>query len=188
MSSNDNNSEHDQDQSNATTQAEDVNNVEEEESSNESSIPEEVLVTWKETFSLFDFDSTGFIASEDLGSVIRGLGFNCREEELIYYLNQFDHDGSGKIDFPTVYQILVQNSPMRPPATAQEIIDKLNSFDMYKKGSLTVNEFIDILRNMGEPLTRDDVDNLLLEIQIDGDNRINIQEFVMHMCRTSQPQ
>ena len=44
-----------------------------------------------------------------------------------------------------------------------------------------------MLRTKGEPLTADDVDNLLCEINIDGDNRIKISEFVEHMFATSAP-
>jgi Ca2+-binding EF-hand superfamily protein len=42
-----------------------------------------------------------------------------------------------------------------------------------------------MLREKGEPMPQEDVDNLLCEITIDGDNRIGIAEFVQHMIQTS---
>lgn len=52
-------------------------------------------------------------------------------------------------------------------------------------GLISVDDFVVMLREMGEPLTHDDVQHLLQEIEIDGDNKINIKEFVQHMSRTS---
>jgi len=46
---------------------------------------------------------------------------------------------------------------------------------------------ISFICNLGEPLTRDDVEHLMQEIYIDGDNRVNIKDFVQHMFRTSAP-
>jgi hypothetical protein len=44
---------------------------------------------------------------------------------------------------------------------------------------------VQMLREKGEPMPQEDVDNLLCEITIDGDNRIGIAEFVQHMIQTS---
>jgi Ca2+-binding EF-hand superfamily protein len=40
-------------------------------------------------------------------------------------------------------------------------------------------------RELGEPLSEEDVDSLLREITIDGDRRVNIRDLVSHMMVTS---
>jgi Ca2+-binding EF-hand superfamily protein len=42
-----------------------------------------------------------------------------------------------------------------------------------------------MLKTMGEPLTEEDVEHLMKEVNIDGDKRVNIQEFVTYMLATS---
>ena len=58
---------------------------------------------------------------------------------------------------------------------------------MVVSGYILAEDLVELLREKGEPLTEDDVDNLLCEITIDGDNRVNIEDFVEHMFATSAP-
>lgn len=44
-----------------------------------------------------------------------------------------------------------------------------------------------MLHKMGEPLPLEDINNLLTEISIDGDQMIDIRGFVQHMLDTSAP-
>jgi calmodulin len=154
---------------------------------NYGQITEEILNEWKELFSLFDFDNTGFIKTDDLGTVLRGLGKNLTEEVIATYINSYDSNGSGKMDFPTFYKLLIENAPMPGACSEQQVLKDFHVFDMYRDGTIPVVDLVHLLRNMGEPLTRDDVDHLLQEIYIDGDNKVNIKDFVQHMFRTSAP-
>jgi len=54
-------------------------------------------------------------------------------------------------------------------------------------GHIDAAEFVHMLRNMGEPLTEEDVHNLMQEIQFDGDKKINVAELVRHFFETSAP-
>jgi calmodulin len=144
-----------------------------------------VIAEMKDVFSLFDFKNDGTIATEDLGTVLRGLGHNLTEEQIGDYINENDHDGS-KLDFPTFYSIVAKNQEdMRGPSTVEEVEEYFEPFDMYKDGEIMVEDFVNMLRQMGEPLTPDDVHHLLREIHIDGDNKVNIRGFIRHMFETS---
>jgi len=150
-------------------------------------ITEEILSEWKEMFSLFDFDNSGFISTDDLGTVLRGLGRNLTEQLIGTLINSYDANGSGKLDFPTFYRLMCENSPLPGPCTEKQVMLDFHVFDMYRDGLIPVTDLVHLLRNLGEPLTRDDVDNLLKEIYIDGDNKVEIAGLVKHMFRTSAP-
>ena len=150
-------------------------------------ITEEILAEWKEMFALFDFDNTGFIKTEDLGTVLRGLGRNLTEEFIATLINSYDANGSGQIDFPTFHTLMCDNAPMPGPCHEAQVMRDFAVHDRHRDGLIAAVDLVHMLRNMGEPLTRDDVDHLLQEIYIDGDNKINIQDFVAHMFRTSAP-
>jgi len=46
----------------------------------------------KEAFELFDKDHSGFINSKELGMVMRSLGQNPTEQELMSMINEVDED------------------------------------------------------------------------------------------------
>lgn len=141
----------------------------------------------KDTFSLFDFDSTGQISTGELGTVLRGLGYNLTEKEIGDFINENDHNGSGKLDFPTFYSIVANNQPMRQAFTEDEVLDHFEVYDIYNDGYIQAADLVYLLRELGEPLTVDDVTYLLREITIDGDKRVNIEDLVSHMFETSAP-
>jgi len=150
-------------------------------------IPDEMIDEWKEMFSLFDFDKNGFILCDDLGSVLRGMGRNLTEATISRLINTYDTTGSGKLDFPAFYRIMTENAPMPGPCTEEKVMRDFKVFDLHNDGYIPVSDLVHLLRNLGEPLTRDDVEHLMQEIYIDGDNRVNIKDFVQHMFRTSAP-
>jgi len=150
-------------------------------------ITDAILSEWKEMFALFDHDNTGFILTDDLGTVLRGLGRNLTEERVATLINAYDQTGSGRIDFQTFYTMMCENAPMPGPCYEAQVLRDFHVFDTYRDGLIPVVSLVHLLRNLGEPLTRDDVDHLLQEIYIDGDNKVNIKDFVQHMFRTSAP-
>lgn len=145
----------------------------------------QVVAEMKDVFSLFDFKNDGTIATEDLGTVLRGLGKNLTEEQISDFINENDHDGSGKLDFSCFYRIFSENEPMPEASTLEEVEEFFEPFDLYRDGKMMAEDFVHMLKGMGEPLTTEDVNHLLREIEIDGDNRIDYRDFVRHMFETS---
>jgi len=54
----------------------------------------------KEAFDAFDKDGSGTISSEELLYVMRAMGQNPTEDELLNLVLEVDVDGNGTIDFP----------------------------------------------------------------------------------------
>ena len=65
------------------------------------------LSEFKEAFQLFDKDGNGSISTKELGMVMRSLGQNPTEAELMDMINEVDVDGSGSVDFPGKFSSLV---------------------------------------------------------------------------------
>ena len=48
-------------------------------------------------FDLFDTKKVDFLSADDLGEIMRAMGFRPTEEELKDLLAEIDEDGSGKV-------------------------------------------------------------------------------------------
>ena len=52
-----------------------------------------IFLEIKEAFQLFDKDGSGVISTKELGMVMRSLGQNPTEQELMDMVNEVDVDG-----------------------------------------------------------------------------------------------
>lgn len=149
-------------------------------------IDEPFVERMKAVFTLFDYEQCGSIATEDLGTVLRALGKNVTEEQVNKLANLYDNDGTGTLHFSEFYRIVVEHQPMRARFTEDEVVEYFKVFDRTKSGDILLEDLIELLLHRGEPLSEEDVTNLVRELTIDGDNRINVRQFVQHMMTTSQ--
>ena len=56
-------------------------------------------------FDLFDTKKVEFLSADDLGEIMRAMGFRPTEEELKDLLLEIDEDGSGEIEFGEFCQL-----------------------------------------------------------------------------------
>lgn len=131
------------------------------------------------------FEGTSHVATEDLGVMLRGLGKNVTERQINDFINTYDKDGSGKLDFTSFYSIIAYHGPHREVPSEEQVLENLKIFDTYGTGKLSTPDLVRILLNMGENMEKSDVEHLVKELDIDGDGNINIKDFVAHMLVTS---
>jgi calmodulin len=153
-----------------------------------------LLSSYQCAFSLFDDSGSGWISTSEVTTLIRALGFNLTEERFQCLINQLDKTGDGRMDFPTVHEILVriksennENEQNDKQITREQLTSAFHWFDLSRSGKMPVEQFVELLRNYGEPFSLDDVTNLLREVEIDGDGRIDIQLFLDSVLSSSQP-
>ncbi|BAM40412.1 calmodulin [Theileria orientalis strain Shintoku] len=142
-------------------------------------LSEEQIAEFKEAFSLFDKDGDGSITTKELGTIMRSLGQNPTEAELQDMINEIDTNSSGTIDFPEF--LLLMARKMKECDTEEELIQAFKVFDRDGNGFISAQELRHVMTNLGERLTDDEVDEMLREADIDGDGKINYEEFVKLM-------
>ncbi|KAK2140658.1 hypothetical protein LSH36_1284g00052, partial [Paralvinella palmiformis] len=57
---------------------------------------------------MYDKNSDGCITTKELGEVMRSLGENPTESELLHIINEVDIDGSGTIEFPEFLNLMAK--------------------------------------------------------------------------------
>ncbi|KAF9405635.1 hypothetical protein BGZ94_003433 [Podila epigama] len=142
-------------------------------------LTEAQLSEFREAFSLFDKDSDGTITTKELGTVMRSLGQNPTEADLQDMVNEVDADGNGTIDFPEFLTMMARK--MKDTDSEEEIKEAFKVFDKDGNGFISSAELRHVLTNLGERLTDAEVDEMIHEVDVDGDGQINYDEFVRMM-------
>merc|ERR1711971_334485 len=142
-------------------------------------LTEEQIAEFKEAFSLFDKDGDGTITTKELGTVMRSLGQNPTEAELMDMIQEIGADGSGTIDFPEFLTMMARK--MKDSDSEEEILEAFKVFDKDGNGFISAAELRHIMTNLGEKLTDEEVDEMIREADIDGDGQVNTRKFVTMM-------
>jgi calmodulin len=129
--------------------------------------------------SFFTRTYSGTITTKELGTVMRSLGQNPTEAELMDMIQEIDADGSGTIDFPEFLTMMARK--MKDTDSEEEILEAFKVFDKDGNGFISAAELRHIMTNLGEKLTDEEVDEMIREADIDGDGQINYEEFVKMM-------
>mmetsp|Transcript_3627 Transcript_3627/g.7476 ORF Transcript_3627/g.7476 Transcript_3627/m.7476 type:complete len:150 (-) Transcript_3627:207-656(-) len=98
----------------------------------------------------------GTISTKDLGTLVRALGKNPKQEDLLKICNQIDPAGEGNITFEQFVQVMSMNLP--PPEAAQELMTSFQAFDKDRSGLIAEKDLAVVMRTFGEPLTDEEVD------------------------------
>jgi len=130
-------------------------------------------------FSLFDKDGDGTINTNDLGKVMRSLSMNPTEAELQGWINQVGANGNGTIDFPEFLSMMARK--MKDKDTEEELIKNFKVLDLDGNGFISAAELRHGMMTLGEEITEEDVQELVVSHDDDGDGQINYKEFVKMM-------
>lgn len=169
---------------------------------NKRNISKSKLREYRDAFSLFDKDGNGYLTKEELGHVMHQLGQWARMEELQEMLCEIDTDGDGNVSFEEFVEILLNITDSDQDESAaqeeQELRDAFRVFDKHNRGYITASDLRAVLQCLGEDLDEDEsnlmsdeiskgflissitflVEDMIKEVDVDGDGRIDFDEFV----------
>src|SRR4028119_2146179 len=131
---------------------------------------EEVAKLW-EAFQVFDGDGNGAISAEELGQVMRSLGQSPNETELRDMIKEVDVELSGTIDFEEFNALMISRQGDRK----SRLKLAFSVFDENGSGQITVNELHNVMSQFG--LTDEELDEIIKEVDHDGDASIDFEEF-----------
>ncbi|XP_069118561.1 calmodulin-like [Argopecten irradians] len=135
----------------------------------------------KEAFGMFDKDGDGTITTKELSTVMRSLGQNPTEAELRCMLQEVDADGSGTIDFAEFLTMMAKRMSNAPESPEEQMLEAFRLFDRDGNGSISPEELKQVMANLGEKLTDEELDSMIKEADTDGDGSVNYEEFVKMM-------
>lgn len=98
---------------------------------------------------------------------MRSLGQSPTEDDLRQMINEVDADGSGTIDFAEFLTLMARKIKTKDSDT--EISEAFKVFDKDGSGKISAEELRQVMNNLGEKLSDQEVDDMIREADTDGD-------------------
>jgi len=134
---------------------------------------------FRETFDFLDKDKDGKITSKELASVMVPLGHDPSDTELKDIISDVDSNHDGMIDFDEFLEMMARK--ISGPEVQAELREAFNVFDKDGNGTISEDELRQVMHNLGEKLTDEDIKAMMREADTDGDGEVNFEEFVQMM-------
>lgn len=135
----------------------------------------------KEAFAAYDKGGNGTIRTKSIIYVMRSLGQNPTEEETSDMICEADPNGSRIIEFVDFLEMWAKYISGDLDITIKEAF---NLFDKDGSGTVSLEEFRYVMTSEGAQMTDEDIDEIIKNVDIDGDGQMNIDEFVSMLLRT----
>ncbi|TRY79978.1 hypothetical protein TCAL_07547 [Tigriopus californicus] len=134
---------------------------------------------FKEAFQEFDKDGSGTISTKELLPILRAIGQNPTEDEILNLVIEFDMNGDGTIDFEEFLEMMTKQS--KDIDQTQEIKEAFKIFDRDGNGYIDAKELKMVVTRMGEALTAAEAEEFMQEADINGDGKLDYEEFLKMM-------
>uniref|UniRef100_A0A7N0UDS1 EF-hand domain-containing protein n=1 Tax=Kalanchoe fedtschenkoi TaxID=63787 RepID=A0A7N0UDS1_KALFE len=152
---------------------------------NQTIVPSrEQFQQFNRAFCVFDKDGDGCITLEELTNVIRSsFNLDPTEENLQDMIRAFDVDGNGTVEFCEFLDIMTRSKLKVDDTEAAELKEAFKVFDRDQNGFISAEELKQVMINLGEKLSDEDVEQMINEADLDGDGQVNFEEFVRMLSR-----
>merc|ERR1711997_37081 len=105
---------------------------------------------FKEAFQEFDKDGSGTITTKELLPVLRSIGQNPTEDEILNLVVEYDVNGDGTIDFDEFLEMMIKQC--KDLDQTLEIKEAFKIFDRDGNGYIDAKELKHVVTRMGEVL------------------------------------
>lgn len=129
---------------------------------------------------MFDRNKDGTISEDELASVMMILGNNPTPEEVEKIMGDLDTNHNGKIEYEE-FVILMSKHLKDPVDVEQEMRDAFAVFDRDGNHFIDAGEIRYVMKNIGEKLTDAQVDEIFRRADLNGDGKLDYEEFVKLM-------
>eukprot|EP00094_Tigriopus_californicus_P008716 TCALIF_08401-PA protein Name:"Similar to Troponin C, isoform 1 (Balanus nubilus)" AED:0.23 eAED:0.23 QI:74/0/0.5/1/0/0/2/0/210 len=144
-----------------------------------TSLETDEIKVLKICFNMFDVKNVAFLSSNDLDDILRGMGFRPSKEELKDILEEIDEDGSGEIEFVEFCQLCAKFLVEEPDEDTMkaELKEAFRIYDKNANGYITTDQLREIISELDQRLTTEDLDGIIEEIDEDGSGTMDFDEF-----------
>jgi Ca2+-binding EF-hand superfamily protein len=125
-------------------------------------VPDEFLASFKENYDLVDDDKDGLITREQASLLYRGLGQTPTNSELNELVEKLPQQVTFE-DFINWF-----GASYKQPVAESDLVRAFRVFDLSNSGVLPVTKFRELLTNLGDHMTSEEIEEILKEIPVDS--------------------
>ena len=155
----------------------------------------------KMSFDRFDKDNSGKIDRSEMAAVFKEIGIDFNNDDVINGIAMFDKDKDGEINFSEFLTIFKKQKQLdagqdqfnnegdtindqgcsMSVEQKRKCLDAFLMFDKDGNGFISAAELWQVMTIVGKNLTNKEVDEMIREVDTDGDGQVNYEEFVTNM-------
>ncbi|XP_045187366.1 calmodulin-like [Mercenaria mercenaria] len=141
---------------------------------------EEDISYMYEVFRQYDTNQIGQIQIKDLSHAMLSLGHNPTVAELEKLVNAIEREADRQyLDFPEFLTVLAFHLQETEPE--EQLREAFKVFDKDGNGKLNAAELKHTMTNLGERLSKEDIDYMVKMADVTGDGQVNYEEFIRVM-------
>ena len=147
-------------------------------------ISRQKLLEYKDVFVLFDVDGNGKIDIEEFKDVMRAVGYDVSEEEVLHMLEFVDADGSGEIDFDEFVQLMERNA-VNNTTQKNNGMNKsrdwqiaFDIFDADRDRILSAEDLASSLRSFGRQISRQEAQDMIDSVGRSTRGYLTLKDFI----------
>ncbi|XP_051122405.1 probable calcium-binding protein CML15 [Andrographis paniculata] len=139
----------------------------------------------KEIFNRFDMDNDGSLTQLELAALLRSLGLRPTGDQITTMLANMDANGNGAIEFDELVEVLLPDMDQQFLVDQDRLMQVFQSFDRDGNGYITLVELAAKMAQMKQPLTYNELTELMQEADTNGDGVISFSEFANILARSA---
>lgn len=134
-------------------------------------LSDEEMRCFFEAFKEFDYNNDGHINTKELSNVMRSLGQNPTESELIDLINEVDVDGNGFVEWEEFCVLMYRK--VQETDQESEVSQLFRVFDIEGTGLIDTEEFGKVLMKLPVVIRNEELKELLEEVDPRSEGRID---------------
>merc|ERR1712072_845592 len=128
-------------------------------------------------------DEDGAIPADNVGGILSLMGLKVKPTALQSIIEEIDEDGSGLLEFGEFCQLsakfLVEEDE---EGLKKELKEAFRIYDKEGNGFISTNTLKEILKELDNKLSEEDLENIIEEVDEDGSGTLDFDEFMEMMA------
>ena len=140
-----------------------------------STLDEDKIKECKIVFDMLDKDKDTKITTKELGNALRISGAAPSQQELEMIIQGLEESGNNLITFEkflALFEKLINNQD-----SEEDIINEFKKMDKIGNGTISEKDLRDLMSNYGNALSKDEMEDIIQEANVDQNGYINIENF-----------
>ena len=140
-----------------------------------SSLDDDKIKECKIIFDMLDKDKDTKITTKELGDCLRICGAAPSQQELDMMIQDLEENNNDLISFEkflTLYSKIINNQD-----SEEDIINEFKKMDRLGNGTISEKDLRDLMSNYGNALSKDEMEDIIQEANVDQNGYINIENF-----------